>query len=220
MLERPRWRTSITPSIGPALLTIARSSTVIEDLQAKFLVKWGYEIVLYAYFRHDTQSTQSVPHVLASLLLQIIKHKRKISTDIRNLYEDYSMRKGMVPTTDRMIALLRSELSAFFKVYIVVDALDEYSVPDYLFSHALVKQLQLLNARLLITSRHPVGFMPDTFLTLHVSAHADDARIFVQQHLTGHLANILTRTPRLLDEIVSAVVAKSDGMYVFAHFLA
>lgn len=189
---------------------------IIEGLQDSFLVKRGLDIVLYAYFRHDTQAKQTIPVVLASLIVQLIKQTGKVSSDIQKLYQDYrgSSNKKMAPAINRMVKLLQRELARFHRAYIIVDALDEYSLPNYSPSHALVVQLQRLNARLLITSRYPVGLVPTTFSTLKVSAHIDDIRIVLKTHLTGHLATIVNDTPGLLEEILNAVVTKSAGMYV------
>lgn len=172
------------------------------------------DIVLYAYFRHDSQVTQTVPLVLASLLLQVVKYKRKISPGVQKFYEDYSSRQNIPLPIDVLAALLRSELSGFVRAYIIVDALDEFTLPDYARSSELLEELQRLNARLLITSRYDVAFIPDTFATIRVSAHESDIRIFVQKHLSGHLAHVVARTPGLLEEIVLGIVTKSAGMCV------
>lgn len=171
----------------------------------------GSRIVLFAYFRHDTQSHQKIPNVLASLLHQVVRIKRHISDELHNLYEAFSS-SGIIPAPDRIINILRLELSVFRKVFVVVDALDEYSTETYSLTHDLVSHLERLDARLLITSRHRVDFTPTTFSSLDISANAADIRIMVLDHVKGNLAKIINHTPSLSEEIVNTVVAKAEGM--------
>lgn len=168
-------------------------------------------IVLYVYFRHDTQSHQTIPNVLASLLQQVVRIQGHVSDELHKLYEAFSSSR-IIPAPDRLIKILRLELSAYHKAFIVVDALDEYSTEAYSRSHDLIYHLERLDARLLITSRHHVDFTPDTFSSLYISAQADDIRIMVRDHVKGNLAKIIARTPSLLEEIAATIVTKAEGM--------
>lgn len=196
-------------------LTLIRRPAIIEDLQERIFAKVpGSDsgVVLYAYFRHDTQSSQTIAVVLCSLLYQAIKRRRGFSEETKKLYERYSQGRRLAPAYDLTSKALIAELSAFKVAYIVVDALDEYCVKDSSLSYPLVTQLLRLNAKLLITSRPHIKLDRHAFWTLRVSAHADDIRSFVENHTEQGISDVIMRSYGLLEEIVEAVIAKSEGM--------
>ena len=121
----------------------------------------------------------------------------------------------MVPFVNETAAVLRSVLSSQEEAFIVVDALDEYRLGDGDASLSLVRHLQSLDVRLLLTSRSPVSTASiKQFITVTVSPGEEDVRAYVQHRTIDRLADNLSRVPTLLEEILPVVLEKSKGRYV------
>lgn len=175
-------------------------------------------VILYAYFKEDSQSSQTVSIVLVSILAQIIQRKGTLSQAVLDLFKEFSSQGGQtLPTPPKTARVLQSELSMYQKVYIVIDALDEFCPSDYASSRSLVVHLESLAAQLLITSRFNVDFEQESLSRrITVSAARDDIFKLVEALRKDHgrLNRHLNREACLLDEMVEVVDKRSQGMYM------
>lgn len=186
-------------------------SAVIEDLIKAFPSE--KKIILYAYFKHNTQSCQTIPIVFSNFLSQVVEKQDELSPPVLQLYKEYAA-DNAIPRLDKVTAVLKSEISSCKRSYIVVDALDEFSLKDPNVSSGLVAELESLGARLLITSRYQVNFTPDTFSRIGIFASSDDLIIYIREQLAKNvrLKKMLKGSPKLENEIIENVCEKCDGM--------
>ena len=137
------------PGSGKTILT----SVVTDHIQRLFS---GAEDVRVAciYCRHNEIDSQRPTEMIASLWRQVIDLKRPLSRHVRELCT-MNQNQGTRPTLDSVFALLQAEVKHRSKVYIIVDALDEYSAEEG-FRHTLIEKLGELRPKpnLMITSRN------------------------------------------------------------------
>jgi hypothetical protein len=114
-----------------------------------------------------------------------------------------------------MHTLLSSTVADYSKVYIVIDALDEYLETR---RHKLLKYLAALgsNINLLLTSRPHIT--PEMFFlstpTLEIRATEEDIRQYLEsqiQHSFRLSKHVQTR-PELRQEIETQIISNVDGM--------
>ncbi|MCJ1383169.1 hypothetical protein MMC17_006282 [Xylographa soralifera] len=110
--------------------------------------------VLYLYLNYKETKTQTFPHLLGSLLKQLIQGQElgPLPESVKDLYA--SSMGELRPGTGDLIGVLKSEVEAKFKkVYLVVDALDEFPENN---RQDLLNSLQDIGSErisLLVTSR-------------------------------------------------------------------
>lgn len=157
--------------------------------------------------------------MFSNFLGQIVEWQPEPSQPIRELYEEYA--PNPVPRLNKIIAILESEIASCTRSYVVVDALDEFCLEDPNSSSRLVSKLEKLGARLLITSRCPVDFTPDTFSHITIFADNDDLIIYIREQLAENkrLKKLLKGSLELEREIIEKICEKCDGMYVFQAVL-
>jgi hypothetical protein len=116
---------------------------------------------------------------------------------------------------------LQSVAATYSKIFIIIDALDEFHTTDCsltTFLSELVSLQKRANASILVTSR----FVPqntdafDTSPILQVRAHEWDLRKYVEGQMV-RLPRFVARCPELQDEIKAAVTKSADGMYANIH---
>lgn len=110
--------------------------------------------------------------------------------------------------------VLKSEIpSGDVTTYIVVDALDEFSLDDPPSALALIHDLEELNVRLLITCRYNISFLRRTSM-IEVSASTEDIQTFIEKRISScpRLKDLIARSSGLRSEILKEVTAKSQGM--------
>lgn len=191
-------------------------STIVEYLQKIFddaSVGIGW---VYCIYNEVGQTARSF---LATLLHQFCQQKGPLSPEISKSYQEHC-RHDTPPTVHELLSLLQSQVQRFAKVYIVIDALDEF--PDGLRDTFLAELKKLPSSvHLLVTSRPDSSIesnLPDP-KRLDISAHDDDVR----QHLAARIANNsllkshIAADASLEDTIISKVTEKAGGMYVKNH---
>jgi hypothetical protein len=111
--------------------------------------------------------------------------------------------------------ILSSVVADYSKVYIVIDALDEYSDTK---RHTLVKHLAALkpNINLLFTSRPhitPEMFFPNT-PALEIRATEKDIRRYLDAQIQNsfRLSKHVQSRPELHQEIENQIIGNVDGM--------
>ncbi|KAJ7584197.1 hypothetical protein C8J56DRAFT_952863 [Mycena floridula] len=129
--------------VGKTLL----ASNVIENLQHQF--NTANCAVLYLYFSH--KETYTLHELVACLLRQLVYPRLTQSDLVESLRADQQQNRSR--SSQKVSDLLHREIETYQRVFIVIDALDEY--PEN-FRKPFMDMLRNLpsNASLLVTSRH------------------------------------------------------------------
>jgi hypothetical protein len=189
------------------------SSIVVDQLQTD-LTRENIGVAAI-YLNHKEMDTQSPSLLLASLWRQLVFAK-SIPSMLHNLYAAHREKRTR-PSLDDDYAVLRSAISEYSKVFILVDALDEYPERE---RNILLRRLAALGAtvNLMLTSRPHVKIddvIPDSDVeALEVRATDEDVRLYVdaQISLSPRLLKFASCRPGLREEIQTEIVRRSDGM--------
>ena len=112
------------PGAGKTILT----AIVIDDIYSRFKRDTTVGIAyLYCDFRR--QHGQRIEHLLANLLKQLAQQQASMPDGVQMLYNQYRI-QPIPPTLDEILSILRSVSIPNSRVYIIVDALDEYQVTN------------------------------------------------------------------------------------------
>jgi hypothetical protein len=163
------------------------------------------------YLNHKEADTQTPERLLSSLWRQLVLG-RDVGPLATQLYQQHR-EKGTTPSLDDICDILNSSLIHYPKVYIIVDAIDEYPELQRLI---LLRRLVTrgLRANLMITSRPnitPEAFLPnietpEAFLpdleTLEIRASAEDLQKYVNARIDS--------SPRLWKHVQSQTGLRED----------
>ncbi|KAJ6477191.1 ankyrin repeat-containing domain protein [Mycena vitilis] len=201
------------PGAGKTVL----ASLVVAYLQDRF--KAENVGIAYIYCNHKETEAQTPVNLIASLWRQLSLH-RTISDDMKHFYEVHH-RENLAPTIDDVFGYLQSIILTYFRVIIVVDAVDECP-EDLNIRHTFLGKLRTLGptVNLLLTARPHVvvqaGFPNSRSVEVRATEHDVrryiDGQIQSSERLTKHVA---TR-PGLSREIQDAIIKQADGMFLLA----
>ncbi|KAJ7441278.1 hypothetical protein B0H11DRAFT_1624932, partial [Mycena galericulata] len=132
---------------------------------------------------------------------------------------DQLQEKHLKPSLDEVLAILKQTVTELSKVYIVVDAVDEYPETQ---RQILLKYLLMIGStvNLMITSRPHLT--PDSSLpnldTIEIYASRDDLKRYVdaQIQISARLAKHAQTQVSLREEIHSKITNAVDGMFLLA----
>jgi hypothetical protein len=166
------------------------------------------------YLNHKETQIQTPSNLLAGLWRQLV-HGKTISAEsmIQDLYQRHS-EKGTRPPLTEIHEVLSSEVAQWWKIYIVVDALDEYPEND---RKILLEYLAAMGptVNLMLTSRPHItlGSIPYTTI-LEIRAPDEDIRSYVNQQIQTdcRLSLHVQASPELQEEIITIIVRTVDGM--------
>jgi tRNA U34 5-methylaminomethyl-2-thiouridine-forming methyltransferase MnmC len=126
--------------------------------------------------------------MLASLMKQLIQVQSSVPESVKNLYDQHKNTSPLSLPIDDFFKTLRSVVSDYTRVFIVIDALDEYEDRSRLISDMAKLQAQT-GANLFTTSR-PIPEIEmeikEVFqrsISLEISARRED----VEKYLDGHI---------------------------------
>ncbi|KAJ7266837.1 ankyrin repeat-containing domain protein [Mycena rebaudengoi] len=201
------------PGAGKTVL----SSTVVDYLREKSpSPNVG---VACAYLNHKETDMQTPKNILAGLWRQLIFGKPILPGSLAHGLHHKHDEKGTRPSVDEMHALLSSAVTDYSKVYIVIDALDEY--PE-MQRHILLKHLAALRpeVNLLLTSRPhitPNIFFPNS-PALEIRATEEDIRRYLDAQIENsfRLSKHVQSRPELRQEIENQIISNVDGMFLLA----
>ncbi|KAK0435991.1 hypothetical protein EV421DRAFT_1739854 [Armillaria borealis] len=187
-----------SPGIGKSVL----ASIIVNALQSPIYEKTLVQqktLVLSIFCDRQSANTQTVENVLRSLLKQRVQ-AHGLSDSITFLYDNNTRL-----FFDDLTEVLVEELKSFDRVYIILDALDEFPENDG-------GQEKLINAlRTLGTSL----FKTDT--RLDIRAADEDIKTYIMSKLSsGRLAHHIKGRDHMRGEILSGVTAKADGIFLLA----
>jgi Cdc6-like AAA superfamily ATPase len=196
------------PGVGKTILT----SIVIDDLNTRLQndpsIGMAY---LYCDFRRRDE--QKAEDSLASLLKQLSQEQSTLPGSLKRLHDQHKDKRTR-PSFDEISKTLHDVAAMYSRVFIVVDALDEYQVSDGCRMRFLSEILSLqakCGANLFTTSR----FIPEiieTFkdaISLEIRASDEDMRIYLNNRISNSEFDVLKSYH---DEIQTAIIKAVDGM--------
>ncbi|KAM0217015.1 hypothetical protein ACHAQD_007504 [Fusarium lateritium] len=211
-------QTLYCPGIPGAGKTIL-SSIVINDLKTQFSIDSTVGIA-YIYCNFRNQQSQNIRMLVASVLKQLCHRLPDIPDIIQAMYSKHETAKTKPPTED-LRAAMKIVMKVFSRLYLVVDALDEWQNTEgdrYSMLNELLSLKAETNLNLFATSR----LMGDTkkcfsgFPSIDVSASQEDIALYVEGH-QNLLPGFVSQTPGLLEEIKETLSEGSQGMFLVAQ---
>ncbi|KAJ7117179.1 hypothetical protein C8R44DRAFT_926117 [Mycena epipterygia] len=170
------------------------------------------------YLNHIETGKQTPSNLLSGLWRQLVFSKN-ITSAVERLYQRHA-EKQTRPSLDETEELLRSIIPEWSKVYIVVDALDEYPEHQRLI---LLKRLAMMGptVNLLLTSRPHITFndpVMNVDAIVEIYAKQVDIQKYVdaQIQISPRLSKHVRTRPELREEIQTQIACSMDGMFLLA----
>ncbi|KAJ7469767.1 hypothetical protein B0H11DRAFT_1731341, partial [Mycena galericulata] len=188
-------------------------SMVIDHLINKF--KDTRVAVVYIYLNHQETGKQTLSNLFASVWRQLLSNE-PVSSAAKDLYRTYHQTSGQ-PTFGEIQNLLSFELLRWSKIYIIVDALDEY--PEAQCQILLLQLAEIIPApNLMVTSRPNIMVKVPGFRTVEVLANGQDIHNYVEKQISDlfshYNVNITLEKMDLEDNIKQEIIKGTHGMYV------
>ncbi|KAF7338853.1 hypothetical protein MSAN_02208300 [Mycena sanguinolenta] len=168
------------------------------------------------YLSHKESDAHTPSTLLAGLWRQLVL--RKSIAHVQSLYQAHC-EPCTRPSLEEDLIVLRSVVSEYSKVFILVDALDEYPDPQ---RSLLLRHLAALgpSVNLMLASRPhtTIDHRISKFTTVEIRATAEDIRIYLSERIQNSplISKHLKNSPHLRNLIESKVVQHSDGMFLLA----
>lgn len=203
------------PGAGKTILT----SVVVDELNTRFQDDKSIGVA-YLYCNFRRQHEQRAEELLASLLKQLIQRQRSIPNSVQALYNRSKWEKKQLSFDEIMSSLRSVATTAYSRVFIIIDALDECQVSDNGRTKFLEAILNLqaeckTSINIFATSR----FIPEIrerftdAILREIVAHPEDVRRYLDSHIQG-LPRCVRQSLDLQDEIKDEISNAVDGMYV------
>jgi Cdc6-like AAA superfamily ATPase len=201
------------PGTGKTIMT----SIVVDYLSTKFENNSSV-CIAFLYCNFQRQQEQKLADLLASLLKQLVQQRPSIPENVKSLYERHKG-KRTYPLFDEILKELDSVIQLYSKVFIIIDALDEYQtlVDDRrLFLHSIFNLQAHTHVNIFATSR----FIPEIEQQfekcerMEIRAQDDDILRYLDGRIPHLLRSQILKYHDLQDLIRREVVKAVDGMYV------
>ncbi|KAJ7440432.1 ankyrin repeat-containing domain protein [Mycena latifolia] len=200
------------PGAGKTVL----ASVVVNHLRAEF--HNNNTVVACIYLNHKEREVQTPENLLASVWKQLVVD-RSLPQAAHDLYKHHCQR-GTRPSLTEVSNLLEAAMGQYSKLYIIVDALDEY--PDEQ-RQILLEQLSILQGAttsLMMTSR-PHVILDDCFSDvdyLEIQATEEDIHNYLDQQIQKfpRLRKHVQTRPELHAEIKDQLTRNVQGMFLLA----
>ncbi|KAJ6566460.1 hypothetical protein B0H19DRAFT_1257672 [Mycena capillaripes] len=222
LLEDPRFRKWVSnsgqtlwcygiPGAGKTVL----ASLVVDHLGAR---SQNENIgVASIYLDHKEADAHPPAKLLAGAWRQLVLG-RDITSEVRKLYHQH-LEKATTPSVDEIHTVLCSAAAEFTKVYIVVDAVDEYSDDR---RGILLGRLAAMGpcVNLMVTARPHILPNPcfPKIQSLEIRANEGDIQRYVDSQIQTslRLSKHVRTQPDLREEIHSKIRRTVDGMFLLA----
>lgn len=198
------------PGAGKSILT----SVVVDHLYSKFQNDPKTSIA-YIYIDYSRQDEHAVDRLLASLLKQLSESQSFLPTAVQDLYKRHH-RRGARPSVEELTDAIESVATLYSRVFILIDALDEWKSSNTSRSSILSTIFSLRSgtrANLFATARFiaEITDMFHTMPTLEIRASDED----VQKYLRGNLCQLpkfVQKDASLQERIVATILEAVQGM--------
>jgi archaellum biogenesis ATPase FlaH len=171
---------------------------------------------IYCYCNYKEQKTQTVSELIASLLKQLVQDHPAISDNVESIYNHHIVQNTR-PTANEFTKALRSEIGRYSKVFIIIDALDEFLERDQEY---LITELRSLSStvNLMVTSR-PLPLIEEQFRgvnRLDILANEEDIRKYIETRTRRErrLMQHVKKDGTLLETMVDRIGMTARGMCV------
>ena len=200
------------PGAGKTIIT----SIVVEHLNAKFRNDTSIGIA-YLYCSFKRQQEQKPADLFSNLLKQLVQGQLSLPESVKSLYERHKDTRSR-PSLEEILKSLHSIVTDYSRVFILIDALDEYQISNMMRKTFLSEVFNLQNktgTNIFATSR----FIPEIMkefegsISLEIRATYED----VQRYLDAHILELplcVCRNRALQDTIKAEIIKAVDGMYV------
>ncbi|CCT65374.1 related to ankyrin [Fusarium fujikuroi IMI 58289] len=196
------------------------ASAVIENLHARFQPNSSTAIV-HIYCRYNRVDQQTFDELWASILRQLCERLSPLPECITQVYNQYKPQR-VKPPRERSLSVLKSVSSLFSKVFLVVDALDEWRAEDHAGLYSLPGELLFLHRKLsinlLATSR------PLPLITNHFSNYPSLSIIAQQEDIDAYVDNFgwpesscIGKIPGLRNMVKEIMSRLVKGMFLLAR---
>jgi hypothetical protein len=194
-------------------------SIVVRHLQTSFSNNRDIAII-YAYCQYaDPHPPHPITDVLSSLVKQLAESHSRVHSSVVPVCRNH-ITDGTRPIEQDWLKLLQTLVPLFSRVYIIIDALDEFPNND---RDGLLHALISLKASLLISSRPSIAFD----LLRHVelidigNENGRDIEFFIDQRFreSSNLSSLVREKESVRSEINAKLKEISKNMYV-AYFLS
>ncbi|EPS35673.1 hypothetical protein H072_10925 [Dactylellina haptotyla CBS 200.50] len=205
------------PGSGKTIL----SSTVIHDLKTRF--SDGSVGIAYMYCNFKRKEDQDLDSVLRSLLRQLLQGRSSLPQPLMELFKECKRKKRRA-SFDEIVTTFHLVTAIYTKVFIVIDALDEWTESVETRGRFLTEIFKLHNKcdmNIFATSR----FIPEVtdrfkcYPKLEIQAHEDDIRSYLDGKIVKSEESLLLKYN---EEIKKSIVEIARGMFLLAqlHFEA
>ncbi|EGU75526.1 hypothetical protein FOXB_13975 [Fusarium oxysporum f. sp. conglutinans Fo5176] len=207
------------PGIAGAGKTVL-ASAIIESLHSRFQSDSSTAIV-HIYCRYNRVDRQTFNKLRASLLRQLCERLSPLPEGIMQLYNQYKPRRVETPP-ERILSELESVSGLFSKVFMVVDALDEWRATEHADLYSLPGELLHLQRKLamnLLATSRPIPLIANTFNdypSVSITAQQQDIYAYVdnfrwpESSCIGKIAGLRGLVKKVMSHIVR-------GMFLLAR---
>ncbi|KAK8017380.1 hypothetical protein PG993_013706 [Apiospora rasikravindrae] len=213
-LETPQ-ETLFCPGIPGAGKTIL-SSIVINDIETRSDDTVG---ISYIYLDYRHRDDQTVTKLLCCIAKQLGR-TRSLPQYLRSIYEHHKS-KNTNPNLVEIKSVVNSLVALYARVYIIVDAVDEYQEchggrSDFLSEIFDLQAKHITN--IFATSR----FIPEIVTKfdendiLEIRAKGDDVQRYLRRHI-NHLPSVVQQDSKLQTEVIVTISEVIDGMFLLAR---
>ncbi|KAF4959533.1 hypothetical protein FGADI_1600 [Fusarium gaditjirri] len=206
------------PGIAGAGKTVL-ASAIIESLHSRFQFDSSTAIV-HIYCRYNRVDRQTFNELRASLLRQLCERLSPLPEGIIQLYNQYKPRRERAPP-ERIVSELESVSGLFSKVFMVVDALDEWRPAEHVDLYSLPGELLLLQRKLtinLLTTSRPIPLIANQFsdcASISVTAQQRDIYAYVGNYRWPE-SSCIGKIPGLRNMINETMSQLVRGMFLLA----
>ncbi|CAI0650564.1 unnamed protein product [Colletotrichum noveboracense] len=220
LLESPEFQTWVQgdrqtlfcpgmPGAGKTML----SSIVIEYLQRRFIgnSSVGVGFMFCNFRRHDEQTPRSL---LSSVLKQLYWAMPSGCSDVEKIYNNGSSS----PSRREIEECLQSVTSQFTRVYILVDALDEFGEDRGILLKSILSVQETENVNIFTTSRHipEIEIYFNEATSIEIRATDEDVMRFLDGRMS-RLPSAARKSRELQGEIKHSIVEAVQGMFLLAQ---
>lgn len=177
--------------------------------------------VIYIYNNYKEQEIQTLEHLVGSILTQMLQKKMDFSDNLKGLEGLYQRhaRLGTRPKAKELLELIRTEISGFSRVFILVDAVDECTEANGRRATFLLQLQEILEApqvRLMMTAR-PINQTISDFpnvAKVEIRASDDDIQKYIEAQISreARLRLHTSSDKTLKEDIITKLTANANGM--------
>lgn len=216
-------KTLLCPGLPGAGKTVMASMAVehlIDKYVANDSLSFGVACFLCSY---QPQKVQGPENLLLCLLRQLVQRLPQVPDSVVELYRS-STTRGIRPSLKEIMDVLHSTILRFKRVFIVLDALDEYYDTDSgSLSLFLSKLFEVQNwgvTNILATSRFNAEVttqFPQGVLTREIRADDEDVLRYINSRIPSLLSSRISRNPEVIQLIRDEVLKRVDGMFLLSR---